>query len=133
MRARRAAGTFIAAMTDETRRKSNRGKGVDRRAVRRASSKFRSTLIEMYGRVCFHCGAAITEDAPHDAVNRLTIEHLVPLGRGGGHDISNLRLACYPCNQAWGVLQQKPSGTPGPVLADIAKDGTILLRFIELD
>lgn len=27
-----------------------------------------------------------------------TVEHLVPVSEGGTNDLSNLRLACYPCN-----------------------------------
>jgi 5-methylcytosine-specific restriction endonuclease McrA len=45
---------------------------------------------------CAYCGhifAAITD---------ATIDHLVPKAKGGTGAISNLRLACLPCNQAKG-------------------------------
>lgn len=43
---------------------------------------------------CFYCGR---DDEP------LTIEHLVPLSRGGDHSISNIVLACMDCNRSKGA------------------------------
>ncbi len=39
---------------------------------------------------CQYCGAG---------ASRLTIDHVVPRHRGGGHDWSNLVTACPPCNR----------------------------------
>jgi 5-methylcytosine-specific restriction endonuclease McrA len=55
----------------------------DRRRRRRA-------LVLRDGDKCFRCGS----DGP------LTIEHVIPLGRGGTNDLGNLRLFCEPCNWA---------------------------------
>lgn len=43
--------------------------------------------------VCAQCGT--TES--------LTIDHIVPLSKGGTHRIENLQVLCYPCNQAKGA------------------------------
>ncbi|CDM65415.1 RNA-guided endonuclease IscB [Pyrinomonas methylaliphatogenes] len=53
----------------------------------------RGHLLEKWGRRCAYCGA---EKVP------LEIEHIVPKSRGGSDRVSNLSLACRPCNQAKG-------------------------------
>ena len=53
----------------------------------------REYLLEKWGRKCTYCGA---EHVP------LEIEHIVPKSRGGSNRISNLTLACRPCNQRKG-------------------------------
>ena len=53
----------------------------------------REYLLEKWGRKCAYCGA---EHAP------LTIDHIHPKSRGGSDRVSNLTLACFPCNQRKG-------------------------------
>ena len=49
---------------------------------------------------CCYCGA---EMSLHPCDTRAaTIEHIVPLSRGGKDNRSNITLACKPCNQARG-------------------------------
>ena len=49
------------------------------------------------GRRCVYCGTALgIEDA--------TLDHVIPLSRGGGHQPGNLVSACQPCNQMKGAL-----------------------------
>jgi 5-methylcytosine-specific restriction endonuclease McrA len=50
----------------------------------------REYLLEKWGRKCVYCGA---ENVP------LEIEHITPKSRGGSSRVSNLTLACRPCNQ----------------------------------
>jgi hypothetical protein len=45
------------------------------------------------GEFCANCGAG----------NRLTIDHIVPLSKGGSNDDDNLQLMCLPCNQRKGT------------------------------
>jgi len=47
-------------------------------------------LLEKRGRTCAYC------DAEHTP---LTIDHIDPTSRGGSDRVSNLTLACFPCNQ----------------------------------
>jgi 5-methylcytosine-specific restriction endonuclease McrA len=49
----------------------------------------REYLLEQWNRQCAYCGA---KDVP------LQIEHIVPRAKGGTSRISNLTLACEPCN-----------------------------------
>ncbi|MGK7920714.1 MAG: HNH endonuclease [Trichodesmium sp.] len=41
---------------------------------------------------CQSCGKTATE-------TELTIDHIIPLARGGSNDISNLQTLCRNCNQ----------------------------------
>jgi hypothetical protein len=50
----------------------------------------REYLLEKWGRACAYCGAT---NIP------LEIEHIVPKSRGGSNRVSNLTLACEPCNR----------------------------------
>lgn len=50
---------------------------------------------------CYLCGKRFTKTLPP------TIEHIIPLAKGGAHDITNIMLACGPCNSSKGdtILQ----------------------------
>ncbi|WP_036488234.1 RNA-guided endonuclease IscB [Myxosarcina sp. GI1] len=48
-------------------------------------------LLEKWSRTCAYCDA---KNVP------LEVEHIVPKSRGGSNRVSNLTLACVPCNQA---------------------------------
>ena len=50
----------------------------------------REYLLEKWGRKCAYCGA---KDTP------LEVEHIVPKSKGGSNRVSNLCIACTPCNQ----------------------------------
>ncbi len=60
-------------------------------------------------RVCYYCG--LDEDEltyiwePSGVPNRnarLTVDHVLPISRGGTNDLDNLVLACQPCNVSKG-------------------------------
>lgn len=59
-----------------------------------AGYEIRQYLLEKWGRACAYCGA---ESVP------LQVEHILPRARGGSDRISNLTLACSPCNRAKGA------------------------------
>ena len=48
----------------------------------------RRTLIRRYGPFCARCGRTAG----------LTIDHVIPVSRGGTHRLSNLQLLCEDCN-----------------------------------
>lgn len=59
----------------------------------------REYLLEKWGRKCAYCDA---ENLP------LTIDHIHPKSLGGSDRVSNLTLACFPCNQRksnWDVAE----------------------------
>lgn len=54
-------------------------------------------LVKRDGTGCFFCAVELTDDT-------MTLEHLVPICHGGNNHISNLTLACEPCNTRAGNL-----------------------------
>ncbi|GJL52947.1 MAG: hypothetical protein NPIRA02_00790 [Nitrospirales bacterium] len=63
----------------------------------------REYLLEKWNRICAYCR---TTDVP------LEIEHLIPRSRGGSNRVSNLTLACTPCNQRKGNQTAQEFGYP---------------------
>lgn len=49
-----------------------------------------SRLVERYGSRCAYCSQ----------LRPLTVDHVIPLSRGGRHTIGNVLPACRPCNSA---------------------------------
>ena len=62
------------------------------RSRRRSLTHQRAKLIERDGPLCRWCGAD----------TELTIDHVVPLARGGTNEPENLQLLCSECNQLKG-------------------------------
>ena len=65
--------------------------GVEYQQGTLAGYEVREYLLEKWGRKCCYCDKT---DVP------LQLEHLVAKARGGSNRVSNLGLACQPCNQA---------------------------------
>lgn len=63
----------------------------------------REYLLEKFSRACVYCGARNTP---------LQIDHLLPRARGGSSRVSNLALACGPCNQKKGAKTAAEFGHP---------------------
>ena len=49
------------------------------------------------GRRCVYCGAGL-------GLDNATLDHVIPLSRGGSHQPGNLVSACHACNQLKGAL-----------------------------
>ncbi len=67
--------------------------GVEYQQGELAGYEVREYLLEKFGRQCAYCGA---KDTP------LEIEHVQARSKGGSDKVSNLTLACHPCNQTKG-------------------------------
>lgn len=63
----------------------------------------REYLLEKFNRRCCYCGKTDV---------RLEIEHIMPKSRGGSDRVSNLCLACRPCNQRKGNRTAAEFGHP---------------------
>ncbi|MEU2614211.1 RNA-guided endonuclease IscB [Micromonospora sp. NPDC007271] len=80
----------------------------------------REYLLAKWGRECAYCGVA---GMP------LNIDHIVPRSRGGSDRVSNLTLACVPCNQAKDVMSVDVFLADRPaVLARIRRQAQLPLR-----
>ena len=79
--------------------------GIEYQRGELAGYEVREYLLEKWGRTCAYCG---TTDVP------LQVEHIHPKSRGGSDRVSNLTLACAPCNRRKGnrpvevFLKSKP-------------------------
>lgn len=68
-----------------------------RRAARYIPVTVRRAVIARDGHVCGICGGTCT--TPTDNGPRgLTLDHLIPVSRGGSGTLENLRVACRSCN-----------------------------------
>ncbi len=87
--------------------------GVEYQQGERFGYEVRQYLLEKWGRKCAYCGA---ENVP------LEVEHIHPKSKGGSDRVSNLTLACHPCNLTKNTqdVQDFLSGSPD-LLARILK------------
>ena len=60
------------------------------------SGSLRHRLKSVWGNQCVYCWAHGLQ----------TVDHAVPLSRGGNHAFSNLRPCCYDCNQDKGDMTE---------------------------
>jgi hypothetical protein len=63
--------------------------------------QLRAEIGNSRGWTCSYCSAALAE-APDGKTLKATLDHVVPRSTGGSHDLSNLVLACGPCNSRKG-------------------------------
>ncbi|MBV8265611.1 MAG: RRXRR domain-containing protein [Planctomycetaceae bacterium] len=85
-----------------------------------AGYELREYLLEKFQRTCAYCGKA---DVP------LQVEHIHPKSRGGSDRVSNLTLACAPCNRRKGntPVEEFLKSRPG-VLERILKQAKAPLK-----
>ena len=62
--------------------------------------RIRGLLVKRDGLFCHWCGCDLNLDAKQSNPFFATIEHLVPRSEGGSNNLSNLGLACRPCNHS---------------------------------
>lgn len=74
--------------------------------------EIREYVLEKWQRTCAYCDA---KNIP------LEVEHIVPVSKGGSHRVSNLALACRPCNIKKGNL---------PLETFLAKDTNRLRKIL---
>jgi len=84
-----------------------------------AGYEAREYLLEKWERRCAYCDA---QNVP------LNIDHIVPRSRGGSDRVSNLTLACIPCNQAKGSMPVRRFVADPDRLARILAQARVSLR-----
>lgn len=89
-----------------------------RRAAKAGVEADSFTAAEIFERdnfVCWICGDEALADAPKNHPQRATLEHVVPLSRGGAHSRANVRCAHLLCNLRKGgriLPSQSPENVP---------------------
>ena len=79
-----------------------REKTYSRRAKMTYSPELAEFMRELVTKPCAYCGAT----------EKITVDHVVPLSRGGKHEQANLAPACFSCNSSKGA--RTLNEWPGP-------------------
>lgn len=61
----------------------------------------RARILDRDAWTCQYCGARLHTN------DEATIDHIIPVSLGGGHDDTNLRAACKPCNLTKGQRSEQ--------------------------
>lgn len=74
---------------------------------RRTGAYQRDRVIAKYGQRCWWCfcetvivGTRINEEIP--PWNSFTVDHFIPIAKGGSNELDNLRPSCRACNELKG-------------------------------
>lgn len=67
---------------------------IKNRPNRRKKIKFKRKWEKYYGFRCAYCG--------EDCSDNPTIDHLIPISKGGGNNLGNMVISCITCNQEKG-------------------------------
>lgn len=75
-----------------------RKKTVRRQSQTRPSGVWVEQILEAYGSICYLCNNNIDMNLARTSRNGATVDHVIPLSRGGTDELENLRLAHWSCN-----------------------------------
>lgn len=73
-----------------------------RAAMRRGEQINHTEVFEEFGWVCQLCGELIDRYAPRESWERVTLDHVIPISRGGTHTRGNVQPAHRRCNELKG-------------------------------
>ncbi len=76
--------------------------------MRRSSHRWRARIAPAAN---FRCGYCLTQEVVSGVP--LTLEHIVPVAKGGTGQEANLWLSCRSCNEAKGTLTEYPEPQTG--------------------
>jgi 5-methylcytosine-specific restriction endonuclease McrA len=83
-----------------TTNRKRRDRGTPKPATTKAEMKKRRwltrQLIQKYGGLCCVCEEPV--NLVHDDPRQASIDHIIPVSKGGTEALANLRLACASCN-----------------------------------
>jgi 5-methylcytosine-specific restriction endonuclease McrA len=104
-RGRRRAATWVKANPDKARARDARNNRRRKAVIRGAAIGERFEIVDVFERdgwMCQLCGEPIdpTLRSPHRL--SATIDHVLPIRRGGAHTLANVQAAHYGCNASKG-------------------------------
>jgi 5-methylcytosine-specific restriction endonuclease McrA len=71
-------------------------------AKRKTGAKQRDSVITWYGQNCWWCGCETVisngEMNSNPPANMFTVDHYIPIAKGGSNELRNLRPSCFTCN-----------------------------------
>jgi len=75
-----------------------RKKTVKRQGIVKPAYIWHELVLETYGFICYLCDSPIDMQLPRTSKRGATIDHVVPISRGGVDELENLRLVHWECN-----------------------------------
>jgi 5-methylcytosine-specific restriction endonuclease McrA len=99
---------FKALLQKPSRRKALRARADKRRALQRGAERSLAfspgTIFNRDGWRCQMCGVSTPKSLRGNVVpNAPTIDHIIPLSKGGDHTPDNTQCACLKCNRSKGA------------------------------
>lgn len=70
-----------------------RKKRRSRALIYTSNTSVRDEVFEIHGRACLCCGKS----------ENVTLDHVVPVAKGGGDSVNNLQPLCFTCNRSKGT------------------------------
>lgn len=89
-------------------------------------------LIERDGNKCYLCNNETTFEVNHTHNKYPTIEHVIPIAKGGTHSWDNVKVACRECNINKGVLSVEEFKNKD-ITEEVYKEEVVSKPFIEGD
>lgn len=88
----------------------------------------RREILLKTNRKCAHCGIGLDE---HD--EKFSVEHIIPISKGGTHEKENLVALCFDCNQNKSNLIINPEEYYKYIDAQLLKDILVKYKFYKED
>lgn len=101
---------------EAVRRHTAKWRAANREAVREANRRYRAKKLRAHisavdveavwlrdKSTCHLCGKPVSRDVPWPQWMSPSIDHIIPLARGGSHSMDNIALAHLGCNQSKGA------------------------------
>lgn len=98
----RAAGRTKKDPWDERRKANWLKRDALKRGAGRTEKVVPSLVFERDGWMCGLCGVAIDKSLPHPDPWSVSLDHVVPLSKGGQHSLGNVQAAHLTCNLSKG-------------------------------
>jgi hypothetical protein len=91
-------GRFCKFCSLKRRRESYRHKTVKRQGVAKPAYVYFETVVERDGGICWLCNKAVDLTLSRITRYGATLDHVIPISKGGADSLDNIRLAHWICN-----------------------------------
>ena len=99
----RAEGRINEQAWNDRRRNNAQARRARMKGARTGGSVFLSEIIERDGTDCHLCGRPVDMTLAWPSRDSKSVDHVVPLSKGGAHELSNCALAHMGCNSSKGA------------------------------